>query len=81
MAKNNYHVTKRENNQWAVKKENSQRASAMKNTQAEAEKTAKQMLAKQGGGEVVIHNLKGQFRDKDTVKPAKDPNPPKDKIH
>jgi hypothetical protein len=32
-------------------------------------------------GEVVIHDERGRVRDKDTVSPANDPNPPKDKRH
>ncbi|HRO64909.1 MAG TPA: DUF2188 domain-containing protein, partial [Candidatus Dojkabacteria bacterium] len=51
------------------------------NTQKEAEKHAKQILRNQGGGEVRIHGLDGKIRDSDTVKPANDPNPPKDKVH
>jgi hypothetical protein len=50
-------------------------------TQANAEKAAKQDLRRKSGGEVVIHGRDGRIRDKDTVPPAKDPNPPKDKRH
>ena len=37
--------------------------------------------ANQGGGEVRIHRPTGPIRDSDTVKPARDPNPPRDKRH
>jgi hypothetical protein len=50
-------------------------------TQTNAERAAKRDLAHKGGGEVVIHGRDGRIRDKDTVKPAKDPYPPKDKKH
>jgi Uncharacterized protein conserved in bacteria (DUF2188) len=50
-------------------------------TQANAEKAAKRDLAGKGGGEVAIHRPDGSIRDKDTVKPAKDPFPPRDKRH
>jgi hypothetical protein len=38
-------------------------------------------LAGKGGGEVAIHRPDGTIRDKGTVKPAKDPFPPRDKRH
>jgi hypothetical protein len=49
-------------------------------TQAGAEKAAKQDIGPKGG-EVVIHRPDGVIRDKDTVPPANDPNPPKDTRH
>jgi hypothetical protein len=45
-----------------------------------AEKAAKRDIRPQGG-EVVIHGPDGRIRDKDTMPPAKDPNPPKDTKH
>jgi len=50
-------------------------------TQANAERAAKGRLGHEGGGEARIHDRKGRIRDSDTVPPAKDPNPPKDKRH
>ena len=50
-------------------------------TQANAEKAAKKDLGGGQGGEVVIHGRDGRIRDKDTVKPAKDPFPPRDERH
>jgi uncharacterized protein YdaT len=80
MAKNNYHVTKnRETNKWEVKREEAKRISDQAETQKEAEKIAKQFSTNSGGGEVIIHGLDGKIRDKDTVPPANDPCPPKDK--
>jgi hypothetical protein len=81
----NYHVTKdKDSGDWKAKREGANRAAGYFDTQAEAEKAAKQMAAKAancGGGEVRIHSPKGPIRDSDTVAPANDPNPPKDKKH
>jgi len=66
---------------WDVKKPNAERSSGHFPTQAEAEARAKEIVSKAGGGEVRIHNRKGQIRDSDTVRPARDPYPPRDKKH
>ena len=76
----NYHVVKdKQTNKWEAKKENAERVSGYYSTQAEAEQAAKQFASNNGGGEVRIHTPKGPIRDSDTVAPANDPNPPKDK--
>jgi len=63
-------------------KDKADRASATASTQREAEKIAKQLAAQSGGGEVRIHKPKGgPIRDSDTVPPARDPFPPRDKKH
>ena len=79
----NYHVTNPKNSDtWKVVKDGSDRASATANTQKQAEKIAKELSSNSGGGEVRIHKPNGgPIRDTDTVAPAKDPNPPKDKKH
>lgn len=79
----NYHVTNpKDSKEWRIVKEGSDRASATADTQAEAEKIAKQLAKNSGGGEVIIHRPNGgPIRDKDTIAPAKDPYPPKDKKH
>lgn len=79
----NYHVTNpKGSNEWRVVKENAERASATADTQKEAERIAKEFAASSGGGEVRIHKPQGgPIRDSDTVAPAKDPYPPKDKKH
>ena len=66
---------------WAVKRKDSNRMSGYYNTQTEAEKAAKRFSANSGGGEVRIHGLDGKIRDSDTVLPANDPFPPRDKKH
>jgi len=76
----NYHVVKiKDVGMWAAKREGAERVGGYYDTQAEAEKAAKQMSANSGGGEVRIHSPKGPIRDSDTVAPANDPNPPRDK--
>lgn len=78
----NYHVTKNKAaGHWQVKKAGADRASATADTQRDAEKLAKQFAANSGGGEVRIHKPSGPIRDSDTVPPANDPCPPKDKKH
>lgn len=65
---------------WEVIKPGRQQPVSRHRTQAGAEKAAKKDIRPKGG-EVVIHRPDGVIRDKDTVPPAKDPNPPKDKRH
>lgn len=78
----NYHVVKDKNaGDWAAKREGTDRAAGHYGTQAEAERAAKNLANKSGGGEAVIHRPDGKIRDKDTVAPARDPNPPIDKKH
>jgi hypothetical protein len=79
-GKNDRHVVKHPDG-WAVKKPHAERASAVKPTQREAEGRAKTIVGNLGGGEVRIHSERGPIRDSDTVKPAKDPFPPRDKKH
>lgn len=82
MAKN-YHVTNPKGSKvWKVVKDNADRASATAGTQKKAESIAKDLASKSGGGEVRIHRPNGgPIRDSDTVAPARDPNPPRDKQH
>lgn len=80
MSKSNRrHVVPDPKGGWRVVKPGAKRASARTETQAAAEKRAKEIVAKEGGGEVRIHRPDGSIRDSDTVKPGNDPNPPKDR--
>ena len=47
-------------------------------TQADAINRAREIVRNAGGGEIVIHGLDGKIRDKETVAPGNDPNPPQD---
>lgn len=75
------HVVPNPKGGWDVKKPGAERASSHHATQREAEQRAKEILGKVGGGEAVIHDPRGKIRDSDTVAPAKDPLPPRDKKH
>lgn len=77
----NYNVVQGQNGGWDVKRDHAERTSVHTDTQDQAEKEAKQFSSNTGGGEVRIHGLDGKIRDSDTVPPAQDPNPPKDKKH
>jgi len=79
----NYHVTNSKGSKkWNVKKAGGKRSSATADTQKEAEKIAKELLKKAGGGEVRIHKPNGgPIRDSDTVAPGNDPRSIKDTKH
>lgn len=79
-SKNRRHVVPTEQG-WSVAKPGAGRPSSTHATQSEAEKRAKEIVRRSGGGEVVIHGRDGRIRDSDTVAPAKDPNPPRDTRH
>ena len=81
MAKNNRTVSRRPDGSWANKKDGSQRASSLHDTQREAERAAHEMLKGSGGGELKVKGEDGRIRSKDTIPPAPDPNPPRDKEH
>jgi hypothetical protein len=81
MGRKERHVVPNPAGGWDVKKPRTDRASAHHAIQREAEQRAKEILGNAGGGEVVIHRPDGSIRDKDTVPPARDPNPPKDTKH
>lgn len=79
VSRNNRHVTQRPDGSWQVRKEGADRASSIHDTQKQAEDRARQIERNTGGGEVVTHGTDGRIRDSDTVPPAKDPFPPRDK--
>jgi hypothetical protein len=66
---------------WHNKRNDAGRASSIHRTQQQAIDTAREMLARQGGGELTVMGLNGKIRSKDTIKPGKDPCPPKDTEH
>jgi hypothetical protein len=78
MKKTNYHVTKHSHG-WQYKKAGAKKATGVVSTQGEAERLAKKIVKNQGGGEVRIHGRDGKIRDTDTISPANDPFPPRDK--
>lgn len=80
MAKNDRFVVKH-GNDWAVKKAGVANHESVHRTQSSAEQQAKQTVRGLGGGEVRIQGRDGRWRDSDTVAPARDPFPPRDKKH
>ena len=77
--RNERHVTRRPDGDWQVKKPHASRASAVEPTQNAAIGRAREILENDGGGELVIHRLDGRIRDSDTIPPAHDPFPPRDR--
>ena len=74
-------VSRRPDGSWENKRNDKDRASSVHATQKEAEKAARDMLRKDGGGELTTKRVDGKIRSKDTIAPGNDPNPPKDKEH
>jgi hypothetical protein len=74
-------IVYRKDGQWINKKVDSDRASSVHDKQSQAEKAAREMLRNTGGGELITKGIDGKIRSKDTIPPAKDPCPPKDKEH
>lgn len=78
----NYHVSKdKDSGRWRVKREGAERISDFADTQKVAEEIVKELASNSGGGEVRTHGLDGKIRDSDTVPPANDPFPPRDRKH
>jgi hypothetical protein len=64
---------------WQAKAPGARRASTVVRTQGEAIDRAREILANIGGGELTIQGRDGVIRDSDTVSPAQDPCPPRDR--
>ena len=71
-------ISRRPDGQWANKRNDAGRASSIHRTQAAAIKAARQMLGRQGGGELSVKGVDGRIRSKDTIAPGNDPFPPRD---
>jgi len=74
-------VYKRGEGEWVNKRNDAGKASTVHRTQGEAQRTAKDMLKKSGGGELTTKGANGKIRSKDTVQPGNDPFPPRDREH
>ncbi len=82
VSKNDRYVVRNPRGGWDVKAAHAKRASVHTEKQADAEGRAKEIVAHLGGGEVRIQRAHGRgFRDSDTVAPAVDPFPPRDRKH
>ena len=69
-------ISRRSDGTWENKRNDADRASSVHNTQADAQRAAREMLKNQGGGELTTKGVDGRIRDKDSVAPGNDPNPP-----
>jgi hypothetical protein len=77
MAKNpQAHITK-SSGQWKSTIVGNTKASFVEPTQKQAYDKQRDSFQKSGGGEISIHGLNGQIRDKNTIAPMKDDCPPK----
>ncbi|MFP5364299.1 MAG: DUF2188 domain-containing protein [Thermoleophilia bacterium] len=81
MPRNQRHVVPNPEGGWDVRKPGASRASAHLPTQAEADGRAAEILRNDGGGERITHNRQGHIRCSDTIGPASDPVPPRDREH
>jgi hypothetical protein len=80
MAKNDRFVVKQGGN-WAVKKGGVATPESVHRKQSHAEQSAKATVRELGGGEVRVQGRDSKWRDSDTVAPARDPYPPRDRKH
>ena len=81
MSKGRDRTVYRRDGEWVNKRNDASKASSVHTTQKAAEDAAREMLGRQGGGELTTKGRDGQIRSKDTIAPGHDPNPPKDKEH
>lgn len=66
-------VQKRDDGNWEVRQPGSNRASAVVETQSDGISRARDILAKDGGGELQVRGLNGTIRAQDTIAPGNDP--------
>ena len=66
-------VSRRPDGTWENKRNDASRAGSVHHTQKEAQDAAREMLERQGGGELTIKGVDGRIIRKDTVAPGNDP--------
>ena len=66
-------ISRRPDGTWENKRNDADRASSVHDTQKAAQDSAREMLKRQGGGELATKGVDGKIRDKDTVAPGNDP--------
>jgi uncharacterized protein YdaU (DUF1376 family) len=74
-------VFQRSDGDWVNKRNDADRAGSAHSTQRAANDAAKQMLRREGGGELTTMGRDGRIVSKDTIAPGRDPFPPRDKEH
>ncbi|MEV7649106.1 DUF2188 domain-containing protein [Arthrobacter sp. NPDC089319] len=63
----------KDGDQWKAKRQGASRASVVADTQQQAYDRGRNILSRSGGGDISVHGLNGKIRDKNTIKPARDP--------
>ncbi len=76
MAKKSYHVIAKSNGEWSVKKTGAERSSGNFSTKRAAITSARRLVTKDGGGELIVHGKDGTVSRRDSY--GNDPNPSKD---
>ena len=71
----------RRNDAWMNKRNDADRVGSIHRTQKEAWEAARDMLNRQGGGELTVMGRQGTIVSKDTIPPGRDRNPPRDREH
>lgn len=66
-------VQARSDGKHEVRKPGAQRASAVTDTQKEGISRGREILSRDGGGELQVRGRNGQVRQQDTIKPGSDP--------
>jgi Uncharacterized protein conserved in bacteria (DUF2188) len=79
MPTNQRHVTHNPTGGWDVRAPGADRSSGHFERKTDAEHRGREILGKDGGGELVIHDQNGRIIDSDTVPPGHDPFPPRDR--
>lgn len=72
-TQNPRHVVPNPDGGWDVKAPGASRASSHHDTQADAIDRGREIISNAGGGELHIHNRKGEIRSKDTIPQGNDP--------
>lgn len=63
----------KQGDKWVGKRDDATRASVSADTQQAAYDATRDLASRNGGGDIKLHGVNGQIRDKNTIKPAKDP--------
>jgi small subunit ribosomal protein S6 len=66
MAKKTYHVIAKSNGEWSVKRNGAERATGNFSTKKGAITTARDLVTKSGGGELIIHEKDGRVSERNS---------------
>lgn len=76
MTKKSYHVIAKSNGEWSVKRNGAERAARTFSTKNGAITTARKLVMKSGGGELIVHEKDGRVSERNSF--TNDPKPHKD---